>query len=194
MVTLGGSGLPRIPSNSSALPASSSKGSTFRREVSSVTRRTLSAMAWNSALWMRMRRSPDMPRFLPCTGGGTRRTGRGPPCWRGRGVRHDPLVGLFSSSPNTAKAETGKVRVARAGAVESRTDMRVGGFALCTQLLPSSGPAYGAFRHLSMAVAQLLRQAIDEVTRLHRGKRYWFYITEARSKGSELCFGIDERR
>src|SRR5690606_37313888 len=31
-------------------------------------------------------------------------------------------------------------------------------------------------------------------TRLLRGKRYGFHLTEARSKGSELCFGIDERR
>jgi hypothetical protein len=54
-------GTPRICSNNSALPASSSKGSTFRREVSSVARKTLSAMAWNSALRMRMRRSLDMP-------------------------------------------------------------------------------------------------------------------------------------
>src|SRR5690606_41719366 len=45
-----------------------------------------------------------------------------------------------------------------------------------------------------MGVSQLLSQASDEVTRLLRGKRYGFHRTEARSKGSELCFGIDERR
>ena len=62
-----GSGRPRICSSSAALPASSLNGSTFSREVSSVTCSTRSAMAWNSGLWMRMRRPPDMCTILSHT-------------------------------------------------------------------------------------------------------------------------------
>ena len=61
MVTRCGSGRPRICANSSALPASSSNGSTFRRDVSAVTSSTRSDIAWNSGLWMRISRSDTSP-------------------------------------------------------------------------------------------------------------------------------------
>ncbi|MGW1898852.1 hypothetical protein ACWCQB_15685 [Streptomyces hirsutus] len=59
------------------------------------------------------------------------RDGQGP---RGLGLR---------ASRKGAKASTGRTRVARAGAFESRTAMRVGEFALPTHCSPSPGTEVG---------------------------------------------------
>jgi hypothetical protein len=51
------------------------------------------------------------------------------------------MLGAFFNAPTKrAKAAAGKVRVARVGALESRTAVWVGECAISTQLLPSPSP------------------------------------------------------